>query len=199
VVFICVLYCAQAGQPELQAMATVGQVDIMVHQFEAPSYVVSGSATGKMIHVSYHDGQHYNSVHPTAAAAASLARPAATSGGGGAAAAAGTVGSDETPEGVYARAVSALQLEAAPAAPPARALAMVRSVLKDMGGDSDAAHEFLLVDPQFSEACVAAPEPEPEPEPEPAPAPSADASEQSWASAEQERFEQGLASFGKEL
>ena len=76
-VFICVLYCAQAGQPELQAMATVGQVDIMVHQFEAPSYVVSGSATGKMIHVSYHDGQHYNSVHPTAAAAASLARPAA--------------------------------------------------------------------------------------------------------------------------
>ena len=100
---------------------------------------------------------------------------------------------------MYTRAVYALQLESAPTAPPARALAMVRAVLKDMGGDSDAAHEFLLVDPQFSEACVAAPEPEPEPEPEPAPAPSADASEQSWASAEQERFEQGLASFGKEL
>ena len=36
----------------------------MVHQFENPSYVVSGSNSGKMIHVSYHDGQHYNSVHP---------------------------------------------------------------------------------------------------------------------------------------
>ena len=194
----------QAGQPELQAMATVCNVDIMVHQFEAPSYVVSGSTAGKMIHVSYHDGQHYNSVHPTAAAAASLARPAAPNAAHSEPADADVDG-DATPEGVYARAVAALAIEGVSTVPSTQALTTVCSVLEDMGGDSDAAHEFLLVDPNFSALCIARPEPEPEPQPALDPktqtessllAPSAE-TKPTWSLAEQVRFEAGLASFKK--
>ena len=178
-------------------MATVGRVDIMVHQFEAPSYVVSGPTrgSGKMIHVSYHDGQHYNSVHPTEAAAAKLARPGASN------VACTKPDSDVTPEGVYARAVSALGIQSASTVPSPCALAIVCSVLQDMGGDRDATHEFLLVDPQFRAVCTAQPEPEPEPEPGPEPKSEAiSAPEQSsWTVDEQRRFETGLASFSKEL
>ena len=54
---------------------------------------------------------------------------------------------------MYDRAVAALQLQdEAPAVPSAGALALVRAVLEDMGGDGDAAHEFLLVDPAFPTA-----------------------------------------------
>lgn len=169
----------------------------MVHQFENPSYVVSGSNSGKMIHVSYHDGQHYNSVHPTSAAAAGLGRPRAPH------ATHVEHSSSVKPSNVYARAVSALGIQGAPKVPSARTLAMVSSVLEDMGGDDDAAHEFLLVDPNFAAMCAAGLEPELEPEPEPesncetlvAPREKV----QSWTLAEQETFELGLASFGKDL
>jgi hypothetical protein len=171
-------------------MATVGRVDIMVHQFEAPSYVVTGSTSGKMIHVSYHDGQHYNSVHPTGAVAAKLDRPGASN------VAFAKPDSDVTPEGVYARAVSALGIQSAVTVPSPRALVIVRSVLQDMGGDSDAAHEFLLVDLEFRAVCVAQPEPEPEPEQK---SEALAVAEQSWTVDEQRRFETGLASFSKEL
>lgn len=194
----------QAGQPELQAMAAVCNVDIMVHQFEAPSYVVSGSKAGKMIHVSYHDGQHYNSVHPTAAAAASLARPAALNAACSEPADADVDG-DATTEGIYARAVAALAIEGASKVPSTHALTMVCSVLEDMGGDIDAAHEFLLVDPNFPALCMARPEPEPEIEPESKSEPKASLqtpsaeAEPLWSLSEQQRFEAGLASFKKEL
>ena len=148
-----------------------------------------------MIHVSYHDGQHYNSVHPTAAVAASLARPATPS------IACTERDGDATPEGVYARAVSALSIQEALVAPSSRALAIVASVMEDMGGDSDAAHEFLLVDPQFAAACAAQPEPESELEPCPRSKvqPVRAGEDHSWTLGEQEKFETGLASFGKEL
>jgi OTU domain-containing protein 3 len=186
----------QAGQPELQAMATVCNVDIMVHQFEAPSYVVSGSTSGKMIHVSYHDGQHYNSVHPTAAVAAGLARPTAPR-----VVQCAELDGDKTVEAVYARALSALDIQQPLMVPSSRALAIVASAMDDMGGDSDAAHEFLLVDPQFAAACLAQPEPEPEPEPGPRSRVQTGLAgvDESWDLDEQEKFELGIVSFGKEL
>ena len=53
-----------AGQPELLAAAHALSVHIVVHQFEAPSYRIScDDANARIIHVSYHDGEHYNSVH----------------------------------------------------------------------------------------------------------------------------------------
>ena len=53
-----------AGQPELLAAAQALGVDIVVHQFEMPSYRIScEQPSARCIHVSYHDGEHYNSVH----------------------------------------------------------------------------------------------------------------------------------------
>ncbi|KAL1511083.1 hypothetical protein AB1Y20_005906 [Prymnesium parvum] len=54
-----------AGQPELLAAARALDVDIVVHQHEMPSYRLScGKAHARCIHLSYHNGEHYNSVHP---------------------------------------------------------------------------------------------------------------------------------------
>ena len=53
-----------AGQPELLAAAKALGVEIVVHQFEMPSYRISCEQPSvRCIHVSYHDGEHYNSVH----------------------------------------------------------------------------------------------------------------------------------------
>ena len=57
-----------AGQVELIAAAQALTVSIVVHQLEHPSYRIECSAVGtkkppREIHVSYHDGEHYNSVH----------------------------------------------------------------------------------------------------------------------------------------
>jgi len=58
-----------AGQPELLAASQALQVDIVIHQYEAPTYRIECSSCGKgpskgsaCIHLSYHDGEHYNSV-----------------------------------------------------------------------------------------------------------------------------------------
>ena len=76
-----------AGQVELIAAAQALRVHIVVHQLEYPSYRIecrtgsqaaSGQAKGgsglkelREIHVSYHDGEHYNSVHPIGGGGAS--------------------------------------------------------------------------------------------------------------------------------
>lgn len=54
-----------AGQPELLAASQALGVHIVVHQLDAPGYKISSERPGApCIHVSYHDGEHYNSVHP---------------------------------------------------------------------------------------------------------------------------------------
>jgi hypothetical protein len=64
-----------AGQVELIAAAQALRVHIVVHQLEHPSYRIecrsehSGKARSSKkpprdVHLSYHDGEHYNSVHP---------------------------------------------------------------------------------------------------------------------------------------
>ena len=60
-----------AGQVELIAAAQALRVNIVVHQMEHPSYRIEyrGASKGQPprdIHVSYHDGEHYNSVHSMA-------------------------------------------------------------------------------------------------------------------------------------
>ena len=67
-----------AGQPELLAAAHALRVHIIVHQWDAPAYRIESSAASqaKEIHVSYHDGEHYNSVR-VLGAAPSAAAPAA--------------------------------------------------------------------------------------------------------------------------
>lgn len=78
-----------AGQPELLAAAQALRVDIVVHQYDAPNYRIEarrdvveiGPRLARErrghaqcgaeeylseVHVSYHDGEHYNSVRPLA-------------------------------------------------------------------------------------------------------------------------------------
>jgi len=58
-----------AGQVELIAAAQALHVNIVVHQHEHPSYRIEcgleppKAKSPREIHVSYHDGEHYNSVH----------------------------------------------------------------------------------------------------------------------------------------
>ena len=53
------------GQPELLAAVQALRVDIVVHQSPLPSYKLESSAPdATTIHISYHDGEHYNSVVP---------------------------------------------------------------------------------------------------------------------------------------
>ena len=66
-----------AGQVELIAAAQALRVNIIVHQLEHPSYRIDCAAGDpavrkeakplREIHISYHDGEHYNSVHSKAA------------------------------------------------------------------------------------------------------------------------------------
>lgn len=54
------------GHPELYAAAQYFQVDIIVHQWDAPKYVISGSSSNppRVITLSYHGDCHYNSIVP---------------------------------------------------------------------------------------------------------------------------------------
>ena len=60
-----------AGQVELIAAAQALRVNIVVHQMEHPSYRIEYRGANKSrpprdVHVSYHDGEHYNSVRSMA-------------------------------------------------------------------------------------------------------------------------------------
>ena len=51
------------GNIELQAISLTFQCNIVVHQFEMPRYeVMNFPPLQRVIHLSYHDGQHYASV-----------------------------------------------------------------------------------------------------------------------------------------
>lgn len=74
-----------AGQVELIAAAHALRVHIVVHQMEHPSYRIEcqggssgGSSAPRQIHLSYHDGEHYNSVRPLGG----ISQPSARGGGG---------------------------------------------------------------------------------------------------------------------
>ena len=77
-----------AGQVELIAAAQALSVHIVVHQLEHPSYRIesqqaAAAAAAGDIHLSYHDGEHYNSVRPLGGRAASRGRGGSADGGGG--------------------------------------------------------------------------------------------------------------------
>src|SRR3989338_1505217 len=53
------------GNLELQAASVHYEVNISIHQLGEPMWqVVNWPDTQRLIHLSYHDGDHYNSVHP---------------------------------------------------------------------------------------------------------------------------------------
>ena len=70
-----------AGQVELIAAAQALCVHIVVHQYERPSYRIDCPThpTTKDIHLSYHDGEHYNSVRPLRKAGGKPVKPSGSS------------------------------------------------------------------------------------------------------------------------
>jgi len=53
------------GNIELQAMSLAFNVNITIHQLDLPRWEVNNFGnTARNIHVSYHDGEHYNSIRP---------------------------------------------------------------------------------------------------------------------------------------
>ena len=69
-----------AGQVELIAASQALNVNIVVHQFDNPTYRIesrSSSGRARDVHVSYHDGEHYNSVRPIGSRGAAGHRTAA--------------------------------------------------------------------------------------------------------------------------
>ena len=69
-----------AGNYEIIAAARALDVHIMVHQFKMPAYRTEASKPdAPVVHVSYHDGDHYNSVRDPAGPGSSTAgKPRAT-------------------------------------------------------------------------------------------------------------------------
>ena len=69
-----------AGNYEIIAAARALDVHIMVHQFKMPAYRTEASKPdAPVVHVSYHDGDHYNSVRDPASPGSSTAgKPRAT-------------------------------------------------------------------------------------------------------------------------
>mmetsp|Transcript_24894 Transcript_24894/g.64837 ORF Transcript_24894/g.64837 Transcript_24894/m.64837 type:complete len:470 (+) Transcript_24894:306-1715(+) len=79
-----------AGQPEMMAVSWGKKVSMWVHQIEPePTYLIdSGDPSAKIIHISYHEGIHFNAVYPNAEADQAVAKilaagPAAADGDGG--------------------------------------------------------------------------------------------------------------------
>lgn len=52
------------GYQELVAVSQCCAVSVVVHQLDAPRYVIPNDRTTRVIHLSYHGECHYNSVHP---------------------------------------------------------------------------------------------------------------------------------------
>jgi len=50
------------GQLEVQALAQALNCSVVMFQSDAPSYRINGDSCGRSIRLSYHDGEHYNSV-----------------------------------------------------------------------------------------------------------------------------------------
>lgn len=53
-----------AGNLELQAVSMCFNVNIVVHQLNMPKYEIANHSNARTIHLSYHNGEHYNSVRP---------------------------------------------------------------------------------------------------------------------------------------
>lgn len=75
-----------AGQPEMLAVAWDHQVSIWVHcDGGQPTYLIdAGVPNAKVIHISYHEGIHFNAVYPSPeaeTAAAAAAKATATNSG----------------------------------------------------------------------------------------------------------------------
>eukprot|EP01027_Heterolobosea_sp_BB2_P014582 GEZU01020929.1.p1 GENE.GEZU01020929.1~~GEZU01020929.1.p1 ORF type:complete len:316 (-),score=74.41 GEZU01020929.1:99-1046(-) len=67
------------GNIELQALSMAHRVNIVIHQNKHPSYEIANFPSGhKTIHLSYHHGEHYNSVRPLSVDAAQMNQIAAT-------------------------------------------------------------------------------------------------------------------------
>lgn len=65
-----------AGQPEMMAVSWGQGVSIWVHQAHPePTYLIdAGNPNAKVIHVSYHEGIHFNAVYPNAEAGEAVAK-----------------------------------------------------------------------------------------------------------------------------
>ena len=138
------------GQPELMALSWSRTLNVMVHQLSQPSYLVEcGQATAPVIHLSYHDGNHYNSVHPdvTAAAMTLSLLQGGTSGAGRSAATTATTattGAGSVTKGAPAGTDEAMVM----ASTGLEDMSRIKAVLDDMGGDVTAAVQFIDVELQ---------------------------------------------------
>lgn len=68
-----------AGHMELQAASLVTHCNICIHRHNSPRWYIQNfdNREAKMIHLSYHDGEHYNSVRSKEDTCAGPARPIA--------------------------------------------------------------------------------------------------------------------------
>ncbi|GAA0147030.1 cysteine protease [Lithospermum erythrorhizon] len=147
-----------AGHMEVQAASLVTRANICIHLHLSPRWYIKNfdNNEARMIHLSYHDGEHYNSVRAKEDSCTGAARPVIIKADADLSAAshqAKTVAAKSKPEAgnglTSARSIK-MVIFGSGCDDPQR----VEQVLKQMGGDVDAAIEYLIAE-KGSEDCNA--------------------------------------------
>jgi hypothetical protein len=154
-----------AGQPEMLAVAWAHRVSIWVHcDGGQPTYLIdAGVPDAKVIHISYHEGIHFNAVYPSpeaeSAAAAATASAAHVAKGGAAAGKGGAAGAATTGSGGGGGGGAASSTNSPTAdeklvvsSTGCDDLARVRRVLRQSDFDVSAAIELLIDENAMSDA-----------------------------------------------
>ncbi|CAA0832801.1 SEC-C motif-containing protein / OTU-like cysteine protease family protein [Striga hermonthica] len=140
-----------AGHVELQAASLVTHSNICIHRNMSPRWYIRNfdKLEARMIHLSYHDGEHYNSVRSKDDSCAGPAREIVIK--GDAAVSANT----NQPKATARKSKDEGRRAVVKAGSGCEDAAKVEQALQQMGGDVDAAVEILLTEQRLLDGTVA--------------------------------------------
>ncbi|XP_027150906.1 OTU domain-containing protein 3 isoform X1 [Coffea eugenioides] len=145
-----------AGHMELQAASLVTHCNICIHRHISPRWYIQNfdNCEAKMIHLSYHDGEHYNSVRSKDDTCAGPARPIVIKADADLSATSHHAKSATTKSmgDIAGNNVQPRCLKMVMTGSGCEDVEKVKKVLQEVGGDADAAIEYLIAQQNSEES-----------------------------------------------
>ncbi|GLT50123.1 hypothetical protein SLA2020_236310 [Shorea laevis] len=147
-----------AGHMELQAASLVTQSNICIHRNMTPRWYIKNfdSCRTQMVHLSYHDGEHYNSVRLKEDTCSGPARPIIIKADADLSASSNQAkaGVTKSKGEAYDDSINQGSIKLVMAGSSCENVEKVEQVLLQVHGDTDAAIEFLVAERETEEEAV---------------------------------------------
>ncbi|KAL2522734.1 SEC-C motif-containing protein/OTU-like cysteine protease family protein [Forsythia ovata] len=139
-----------AGHMELQAASLVTHTNICIHRHMSPRWYIQNfdKCEARMIHLSYHDGEHYNSVRSKDDTCAGPARPFVIEADADLSATSGQakVAATKSKREAGGNAIHEESIKMVKAGSGCKDARKIEQVLQHVGGDVDAAIEYRIAE-----------------------------------------------------